>query len=145
MAQLPPVIPPPVFATPGAGAGGVPHSPLSGRGSAAAGPSDYTMLIRQSETPAPPAPKKASHPTPSTPPVPAKRPIPLGLIIALNVVLVLAIALVLYFVFRPAPPTADAGGPLPAAANAPAVKAPAVTAPAVTAPAVKAPAAPAKP
>jgi len=142
MPPLPPVVPPPVFASPGAGASGVPQSPLSGRSAAKAGPSDYTMLIRQSETPAPPAPK-ASAPTPPTSPTPAKRPIPLGLIIALNVVLVLAIALVLYFVFRPAPPNAEAGGPLPAAANAPAVKAPAVTAPSVKAPAL--PAVPAKP
>ena len=98
------------------------------------------MLIRQSETPAPPAPK-ASQPTPSTPPVQAKRALPLGLIIALNVVLVLAIALVLYFVFRPAPPNAEAGGPLPAAAKTPAVTPPAVRAPVV--PSVPAP--PAKP
>jgi len=145
MAPLPPVIPPPVFATPGAGASGVPQSPLSGRGAAKAGPSDYTMLIRQSETPAPPAPK-AAQPTPSTPPVPAKRALPLGLIIALNVVLVLAIALVLYFVFRPSSPNAEAGGPLPAAANAPTAKAPAVTPPAVKAPVVPAvPAPPVKP
>ena len=128
MAPLPPVIPPPVFATPGGGASGVPQSPLSGRGVGKAGPSDYTMLIRQSETPAPPAPK-SPQPTPSAP-APAKRPIPLGLVIALNVVLVLGIALVLYFVFRPAPPNAAAGGPLPAA-NPPAVTAPAVTAPSV--------------
>jgi hypothetical protein len=145
MAPLPPVIPPPVFATPGAGAAGVSQSPLSGRSAAPAGPSDYTMLIRQSETPVPPAPK-ASQPAPSAPPVPAKRSIPLGLIIALNVVLVLAIALVLYFVFRPAPPNAEAGGPPPATANAPAVKAPAVAAPAVKAPTLPAvPAPPAKP
>jgi hypothetical protein len=144
MAPLPPVIPPPVFATPGAGASGVAQSPLSGRAAAKAGPSDYTMLIRQSETPAPPAPK-SSQPTPSAPPAPTKRPVPLGLIIALNVVLVLAIALVLYFVFRPSPPNAAAGGPLPASANPPAVTAPAVTAPTVTPPAVKAPTLPAKP
>jgi hypothetical protein len=62
------------------------------------------------------------------------------------VVLVRAIALVLYFVFRPAPPTAEAGGPLPAAANAPAAKAPAVAPPAVKAPVVPAvPAPPVKP
>jgi len=70
--------------------------------------------------------------------VAAKRSIPLGLVIALNVVLVLAIALVLYFMFRPAPPNAEAGGQLPAAANAPAVKTPAVTPPAVKAPTVPA-------
>jgi hypothetical protein len=139
------VIPPPVFATPRAGASGVAQSPLSGRGAAKAGPSDYTMLIRQSETPAPPA-AKASQPAPSAPPVQPKRAIPLGLIIALNVVLVLAIALVLYFVFRPAPPGAEAGGPLPAAANASAVKPPAVTTPAVKPPTVPAvPANPVKP
>jgi hypothetical protein len=137
MAPLPPVIPPPVFATPGAGAAGVPQSPLSGRSTAPAGPSDYTMLIRQSETPAPPAPKAAQVGAPA-PPVAAKRSIPLGLVIALNVVLVLAIALVLYFMFRPAPPNAEAGGQLPAAANAPAVKTPAVTPPAVKAPTVPA-------
>ena len=143
MAPLPPVIPPPVFATPGAAAAGLQPSPLSGRGAAKAGPSDYTMLIRQSETPSPPAPK-TSQPAPSAPAAPTKRHIPLGLIIALNVVLVLAIALVLYFVFRPAPPNAAAGGPLPTGA-APAVTAPAVTAPTVTPPSVKAPTVPAVP
>jgi hypothetical protein len=141
---LPPVIPPPVFATPGGGASGVAQSPLSGRGAAKAGPSDYTMLIRHSETPAPPAPK-ATQPAPPAAPAPAKRQIPLGLIIALNVVLVLAIALVLYFVFRPAPPNAAAGGPLPAGATPPAVTAPAVTAPTVTPPSVKPPTMPAAP
>jgi hypothetical protein len=134
MAPLPPVIPPPVFTSPGGGAPGVPASPLSGRGAAAAGPSDYTMLIRQSETPAPPAPKSAAPAAPTQAATP-RRPVPLGLIIALNVVLVLAIALVLYFVFRPAPPNVEPGGPLPASAKAPAVKAP--TVPTVPAPSVK--------
>jgi len=146
---LPPVIPPPVFATPGAGTPGLQQSPLSGRGAAKAGPSDYTMLIRQSETPLPPAPK-SSQAAPSAPTHRAKRHIPLGLIIALNVVLVLAIALVLYFVFRPAPPNAAAvGGSLPPggtpAVTAPAVTAPAVTAPTVTPPSVKAPTVPTLP
>ena len=140
MTPLPPVIPPPVFANPGAGTPGVQQSPLPGRGAAKAGPSDYTMLIRQSETPSPPAPK-SSQPTPSAPTPQAKRHIPLGLIIALNVVLVLAIALVLYFVFRPAPPNAAVGGPLPPG-GPPAVTAPAVTAPTVTPPSVKAPTVP---
>lgn len=124
VAPLPPVIPPPVFTTPGGGAPGVPASPLSGRGAPAAGPSDYTMLIRQSETPAPPAAKSAA-PAPAAQPATPKRPVPLGLIIALNVVLVLTIALVLYFVFRPTTPNADAGGALPAGAKLPAVQAPA--------------------
>lgn len=135
MTPLPPVIPPPVFANPGAGTPGVQQSPLPGRGAAKAGPSDYTMLIRQSETPSPPAPK-SSQPTPSAPTPQAKRHIPLGLIIALNVVLVLAIALVLYFVFRPAPPNVTPGGAVPAVSTgAPAVQTPAVP----SAPAVKAP------
>jgi hypothetical protein len=66
------------------------------------------------------------------------------LIISLNVVLVLAIALVLYFVFRPAPPTAEPGGPVPDPAS---VKAPTATVPAVpkapTLPKATVPAAPA--
>jgi hypothetical protein len=123
-APLPPMIPPPVFTAPGPGGPGVPASPLSGRGAPAAGPSDYTMLIRQSETPAPPAAKAAAPPAAAQPATP-KRPVPLGLIIALNVVLVLTIALVLYFVFRPTPPNADASGGLPNGAKVPAVQAPA--------------------
>ena len=124
------MVAPPVFSNPGPGAPGVPHSPLSSQGGGAAGPSDYTMLIRQSETPAPPAVKPPAQ-APAAQSATPKRTVPLGLIIALNVVLVLAIALVLYFVFRPAPPNAEEGGPLPGSAKAPAVKAPAVKAPAV--------------
>ena len=115
-----------MFADPGATSGpGVPASPLAGGRSG--GPSDYTMLIRQSATPAPPAPKAAA-PARVVDPTTPKRSVPLGLLIALNVVLVLAIALVLYFVFRPAPPNAAPGTPLPAAPSAPSVQAPAVPA-----------------
>ena len=134
-ASLPQVIPPPVFSNPGAGAGGPgsPRSPLADQ--RAAGPSDYTMLIRQSATPPPPVAKPAA-PAPAASPTEPRRSIPLGLIIALNVVLLLAIALVLYFVFRPAPPNVTPGGAAPAVPTA----APAVQAPAVpSAPAVKAP------
>jgi hypothetical protein len=128
------VVAPPVFSNPGSGAPGVSQSPLSSQGGgAAAGPSDYTTLIRQSTTPAPPAVKPPAQ-SPAAQSATPKRTVPLGLIIALNVVLVLAIALVLYFVFRPAPPNAEAGGPLPASPNAPAVKAPTVQAPAIKAP-----------
>jgi hypothetical protein len=125
-----------VFSNPAAGdvAGGQgARSPLADQ--RAAGPSDYTMLIRQSVTPAAPVAKPAA-PTPAAPPAEPRRSIPLGLIIALNVVLVLAIALVLYFVFRPASPNVTPGGPAPAApTGAPSVQTPAVPA----APAVKAP------
>jgi hypothetical protein len=129
------VIAPPVFTSPGAAGGqALPASPLAG--GQGGGPSDYTMLIRQSATP-PPAAPKAAAPAPSQP-APARRSIPLGLLIALNVVLVLAIALVAYFVLRPAPPTAVPGGGVPAVPTSPAVQAPAVP----KAPAVQTPAAP---
>jgi hypothetical protein len=130
------VVAPPVFSNGGsagiAGGQGA-RSPLADQRSA--GPSDYTMLIRQSATPAPPVAKPAA-PTPPAVPAETRRSIPLGLIIALNVVLVLAIVLVLYFVFRPAPPNVTPGGAVPAVSTgAPAVQTPAVP----SAPAVKAP------
>ena len=117
------------------GAGG---SPLGAASAPAAGPSDYTMLIRQSATPAPPAAQAPAQGS-AAPAAKPKRSVPLGLIIALNIVLVLAIALVLYFVFRPSPPNAESGGPLPTSVKAPTGAVPKVTAPTVTPPTVSAP------
>jgi len=134
------VIAPPVFAAPSAagigGAGGTPSPLGQQRGG---GPSDYTMLIRQSATPAPPGPGPDAAPAKT--PTPARRSVPLGLIIALNVVLVLAIVLVLYFVFRPAPPNAEPAGPPPDPTK---LKVPTATVPAAPAmPTVPKPAVPA--
>lgn len=117
---LPPVLPPPVFGKPGGAAKEAPP------------PGAYTQMIRESSTPAPELP--GSKPAPVATP-PKKRSIPLGLIIALNVVLVLAIVLILYFVFRPAPPTATPGdgAALPAGVKAPAVPQPNIPKPAAPA------------
>jgi hypothetical protein len=111
-------------------------SPLMGGGSApstAAGAGDYTRMIRQSVTPAPPP----ATPAPAKAPPPPKRGLPIGLVIAISAVVVLTAVLILYFLFRPVPPTAIPGK-LPAVPNAP--TAPAVTPPAVTPPTVTPPA-----
>lgn len=101
--SLPSVLPPPMFKA----AESTPLSALGGAaGSAAkAGPSDFTLLIR--ETPTPPVAAVPAAPVANNPAAAPKRNIPMGLIIIINAVIIVALILV-FLVLRRPPPKAPA-------------------------------------
>ena len=141
---LAPMITPPAFRMPGdASLRGGGDSLFGGGASApAAGGSEYTRMIRQSATPAPP-PVTPAPPKPALAPTTPKASLPLPLIVAINVVVLLAVGLVLYFVLRPTPPAAVQGAVPSVAvpgAVAPAAAPPAGASPASGPPAASAPA-----
>ena len=117
--NIPSVLPPPVFknasSTPLSSLGGAP--PVSG----AAGPSDFTMMIRGAPAPVVPVIELKAPESPKGTGAPPKRGIPTGLIVVINAVILVAVILVVLVLRKPTPRT-------PTLPTAPTISAPAAPA-----------------